>query len=157
MTPKGQDYNQLYIGETARPLDTRIKEHLSCCQSLSAVREHKLNTGHQSSIRDVQILELEENWHSIKNQRGHQHIKGKPSLNRDISQELPPVMLVSCDTTVKFSSLKKSYERQPKYTEKTRKFLEMSIIYQIYTLDLQMHPQRRILVFCDVFKYIYIC
>ena len=42
--------DQHYIGETARTLGTRIKEHLSCRQPLSAISEHKLNTGHQCSM-----------------------------------------------------------------------------------------------------------
>ena len=36
--------DQHYIGETARTLGTRIKEHLSCRQPLSAISDHKLNT-----------------------------------------------------------------------------------------------------------------
>ena len=47
--------DQHYIGETARKLGTRIKEHLSCRQPLSAISEHKLNTGHQCSMNDVNI------------------------------------------------------------------------------------------------------
>ena len=38
--------------ETARTLGTRIKEHLSCHQPLSAISEHKLNTGHQCSMKN---------------------------------------------------------------------------------------------------------
>ena len=33
-----------------------LKEHLSCRQPLSARSEHKLNTGHQCSMRDVKTL-----------------------------------------------------------------------------------------------------
>ena len=55
------DCNQPYIAETARPLGTRIKEHTSCRQPQLAVSEHKLNTGHQNSMRDVKVLDLEEN------------------------------------------------------------------------------------------------
>ena len=33
--------------------------------SHSLVSEHKLNTGHLCSIKDVNILDLEENWHRI--------------------------------------------------------------------------------------------
>ena len=76
--------NQDYIMcETARPLDARVKEHLSCRKPLSAISEHKVNTGHRRSVRDEHI-----NWHrrNIKEAR-------EASLNRDIGQELPPVML----------------------------------------------------------------
>ena len=48
-------------------------------QPLSLVSEHKLNTGHQCVIRDVTILDLEENWHrgkikeAINIHRGSRH------------------------------------------------------------------------------------
>ena len=57
--------NQHYIGETARPLGTPVKEHLSCREPLSVTSEHNLNTGYQCSMRDVK-----ENWHRRKT-RGH--------------------------------------------------------------------------------------
>ena len=58
--------DQHYIGETARTLGTRIKEHLSCRQPLSAISEHKLSTGHQCSMKDVHILDHGKNWHRRK-------------------------------------------------------------------------------------------
>ena len=83
------DCNQHGIGERARPLGTRIKEHISCRQPLSAISEHKLNTGHQCSIRDINILYREENWHSRKIKRpsiyrgeavfNHRHWPGTPA------------------------------------------------------------------------------
>ena len=75
------DCNQHCIAETARPLGTRIKEHL-------AVNEHNLKTGHQCAMRDVKILDSKEKWHRRKI-KDHKHTRGEPVLNR----ELPPVML----------------------------------------------------------------
>ena len=65
------DCNQHYIGETVRSLGTQVKEHLSCRQPLSAISKHKLNSGHQCSmtLRDVKIVDLEENWHGKKSKR----------------------------------------------------------------------------------------
>ena len=97
------DCNQHYIGETTRPLGTQIKEHLLCPQPLSAVREHKLNTGHQCAMRDVNIVDLEENWHRREIKEAINIYREKPSLNRDIGQELPL--------------------RQQKYTENKESFL----------------------------------
>ena len=57
------DCDQHYMGETARPLGTQVKEHLSCRKYLSSVGDQRLNTGHQCSMRDVQILDLEETWY----------------------------------------------------------------------------------------------
>ena len=85
--------DQHYIGETARTLGTRIKEHLSCHQPLSAISEHKLNTGHQCSMKDVNILDHEENWHRRKIKEVINIHRKKPTLNRDVVQELPPVLL----------------------------------------------------------------
>ena len=59
------DCNQLYI-EEQQDHWARIKEHISCHQPLSAVSEHKLNTGHQCSMTDVTFLDREENGHRRK-------------------------------------------------------------------------------------------
>ena len=85
--------NRHYIGETARTLGTRIKEHLSCCQPLSAISEHKLNTGHQCAMKDVKILDHEENWHKRKIKEVINIHRGKAMLTRDVGQELSPVLL----------------------------------------------------------------
>ena len=75
------DCNQHYIREPARPLGTQIKVHLLCRQPLSTVSEHKLNTGHQCSMRDVQILDLEENWYRRKRPLTHKGETGALARN----------------------------------------------------------------------------
>ena len=90
---KCPEYDQHYIGETARTLGTIITEHLSCRQLLSAISEHKLNTGHQCSVKAVNILDHEENWHRRKIKEAINIHRKKPTLNRDVGQELPPVLL----------------------------------------------------------------
>ena len=57
---------------------------------LSAIIEHKLNTGHQCSMKNVKILDHEENWHRKKIKEA---INVHREKNRDIGQELPPVLL----------------------------------------------------------------
>ena len=76
-----RECDQHYIGETARRLGKRIKEHLSCRQPLSAISEHKLNTGHQCSKKDVKLLECEENWHRRKIKAAINIHREKPTLN----------------------------------------------------------------------------
>ena len=93
MTYNAQNVTNTIIGETAKTLGTRIKEHLSCRQPLSAISEHKLNTGHQCSMKDVNILDHEENWHRRKIKEAINIHRKKPTLNRDVGQELPPVLL----------------------------------------------------------------
>ena len=86
-------YNQHYIDETATSLDKRIIEHLPCRHHLSAVSEHKLNTGHQCSMKELQILDFEERCHRRKIKETVRIRNGRPALDKDIGQELPPVML----------------------------------------------------------------
>ena len=85
--------DQHYIRETARTLGTRIKENLSCRQPLSAISEHKLNTGHQCSMKDVKILDHEENWHRRQIKEAINIHREKPTHNRYFGQELPSVLL----------------------------------------------------------------
>ena len=85
--------DQHYIGEPVRTLGTIIKEHLSCRQPLSAISKHKLNTGHQCSMKDVKILDHEENWHRREIKEAINIHREKPTQNRDVGQELPPVLL----------------------------------------------------------------
>lgn len=57
------------------------------------ISEHKLNTSHQYSMKDVKIPKYEENWYRRKIREAINIHRGKPSLNRDVGQELSPVML----------------------------------------------------------------
>ena len=54
---------------------------------------HTLNTGQQCSLKDVNILDHENNWHRRKIKEAINIHREKPTLNRDVGQELPPVLL----------------------------------------------------------------
>ena len=90
---------------------TQIKKHVSCRQPLSTISKHKLNTGHQCSLRDVQMLNLEENWHRRKiketiNIYGEAITKQRHCPETLAGQAPASVTWCrSCDTTVKFSPL----------------------------------------------------
>ena len=61
--------------------------------SPTPIIEHKMNSGHWCLTRDVQILDLEENWHRRKIKEAINIHREESSLNRDIGQKLPLVML----------------------------------------------------------------
>ena len=56
-------------------------------------REHKLNTGHQCSMKDIKILDHEENWHRRKIKEAINIHRERPTLNLDVGQEIPQVLL----------------------------------------------------------------
>ena len=78
-----------YIGETARPLQTRLQEHQS--RPSSAIYEHIHATGHSITPEDTKILTTEP--HTTKRKvKEAIHIKmRRPSLNRDSGSDLPSV------------------------------------------------------------------
>ena len=82
-----------YVGETARTLGTRFKEHTDGKHTSSAVWEHIDATGHSYSMDKVKILAREDNFFHRKIREAlkiHQHL---PSLNRDRGLEMPPTLL----------------------------------------------------------------
>ena len=85
--------DQHYIGETDRIFRTRTKELLSCRQPIAAINEKKLNADRQFSVMDVSNLGHEENWHRRKINKAINIHTVKPTQNRGVGQELPPVLL----------------------------------------------------------------
>ena len=81
------DCSETYIGETARPLGTRLKEHQS--RANSAVCEHLCGQNH--IIGESSVIGSEQ--HGLKRKvKEAIHIKQRrPSLNRDTGMELPPI------------------------------------------------------------------
>ena len=78
-----------YIGETARPLDTRLKEHQS--RSNSAIYEHCDNTGHCITPDTTKVLVSEDHQMKRKVREAIEIKRRQPTLNRDGGLELPPV------------------------------------------------------------------
>ena len=90
----------LYIGETARQLGTRIEEHKKIASS--AIHEHIERTGHRIDWDNIKIIDKEQDTIKRKIKEAI-HIKlKKPSLNRDQGLDLPPIynQLLSHDLTI---------------------------------------------------------
>ena len=80
-----------YVGETKRPLKTRFKEHTRLTPPLSAVGEHRRDTGHNISTEHLKVLECEENWFRRRVKEAIHIKKNNPMLNRDKGMELPAI------------------------------------------------------------------
>ena len=77
------DCDNHYVGETARSLETRFKEHTDGKHLSSAVCEHMNNTGHKVHFEDVKVLAQEDKTIPRKIREAlkiHQH---QPTINRD--------------------------------------------------------------------------
>ena len=76
-----------YIGETARPLATREKEHHT--RGDSAVYCHHQTTDH--SFGEASVLSMEQNYTKRQVKEAIFIKKYKPGLNRNQGYELPPI------------------------------------------------------------------
>ena len=83
-----------YIGETGRPLKTRLKEHQKSAKVgdlKSALSQHQLETGHRVNFEEVKVIQQVA---FLKNRKVAEaiHIRTqKPALNRDQGYELPRI------------------------------------------------------------------
>ena len=96
------DCEEAYVGETARALHNRVKEHTSTRRaSLTAVGEHCKNTGHTISWDNIRVLATETHASRRKIREAIEIASLNPPLNRDIgAYELPSVyrgLLTRCD------------------------------------------------------------
>ncbi len=87
--------NKEYIGETARSLETRHKEHTDGKHPSSAINEHLTTSGpgHSVQIEDAKILAVEDNIHARRLREAMKIHKRLPVLNRDTGADIPPIML----------------------------------------------------------------
>ncbi|KAL9965123.1 hypothetical protein ACROYT_G028877 [Oculina patagonica] len=84
---------KVYIGETGRPMQDRIKEHdrdirLARTQT-SAVAEHTNNTGHYPLWNEVKFIDRDQHWYKRRVKEAI-HIRLHPNnINRDNGIEIP--------------------------------------------------------------------
>ncbi|KAL9965919.1 hypothetical protein ACROYT_G029786 [Oculina patagonica] len=84
---------KVYIGETGRPMQDRIKEHdrdirLARTQT-SAVAEHTNNTGHYPLWNEVKFIDRNSHWYTRRVKEAI-HIRLHPNnINRDSGIEIP--------------------------------------------------------------------
>ena len=83
----------VYIGETGRPVQERMKEHerdvrLARCQT-SAVAEHANATGHGPSWNDVKFIDRDPHWHTRRVKEAIQIRLHPNNINRDNGIEIP--------------------------------------------------------------------
>ncbi|KAL9965271.1 hypothetical protein ACROYT_G029046 [Oculina patagonica] len=87
------EYGKVYIGETGRPMQDRIKEHdrdirLARNQT-SAVAEHTNNTGHYPLWNEVKFIDRDSHWYTRRVKEAI-HIRLHPNnINRDSGIEIP--------------------------------------------------------------------
>ena len=87
-----EDCHKCYIGESARPLGKRIKEHITTrSSSTSAVSEHLKTAKHHFDPDKVKILARKPKDFSRKILEAIHIRKEKPALNRDKGLALDPV------------------------------------------------------------------
>ena len=87
-----EDCHKCYIGESARPLGKRVKEHITTrSSSTSAVSEHLKTEKHHFDPNKVKILARETKDFARKILEAIHIRKEKPALNRDKGLDLDPV------------------------------------------------------------------
>ena len=96
---KCQDCPQHYIGETARNLGQRLKEHQRKTGTLTAVGEHIHTLNHHINPEETKVLGREDKFWRRKIHEAITIKALQPPLNRDQGYHLPPIFddLVSCD------------------------------------------------------------
>jgi hypothetical protein len=85
------DCKKEYIGETARTLDIRFKEHTARKYSNSPLKEHMEATGHKCSMQNVKVIEKEDNWFRRRVKEAIHIRRSRPTVNRDAGMELPHI------------------------------------------------------------------
>jgi hypothetical protein len=89
-----------YIGESGRPLKTRLKEHQKSVKDLtptSAVAAHAQNEQHHIDWENIKIMDKEQNLVARKIKEAI-HIRNfKPMMNRDTGVELPHIYDIVLD------------------------------------------------------------
>jgi hypothetical protein len=82
---------ETYVGETARTVKTRLKEHTRHAGPLTAIGEHCLNTGHQITESNIKVIGREDYLWKRKIKEAIEIMQKQPTLNRDTGYYLPPM------------------------------------------------------------------
>ena len=85
--------SRVYIGETGRPMQDRIKEHHRDIRlartETSAVSEHAHNTGHKPLLNEVTFIDRDP-YHYTRRVKEAIHVRLHPNnINRDSGIEIP--------------------------------------------------------------------
>jgi hypothetical protein len=91
---------QTYIGETARALGTRVKEHQKLeGTNITAVGDHLKATGHHLETENNKILARDNGYWSRKYREAIEIAQARPVLNRYTGLYIPPIYhtLLSAD------------------------------------------------------------
>ena len=89
---KCDDCESSYIGETARSLGTRYKEHCATNRTvIMAVGEHCKNTGHSISWDNIKVVGNESSYWRRKIKEAIEIRCQAPQLNRDQGLDLPRI------------------------------------------------------------------
>ena len=80
-----------YVGEMARALAVRVKEHARTTGTKTAVGEHLEEKGHTINTEKTKIIYKEDNTIKRKVKEAIKIIKRQPTLNKDPGYELPPI------------------------------------------------------------------
>ena len=97
--------SKVYIGETGRAMQDKIKEHdrdihaqLACAQT-SAVSEHANETGHLPIWKEVKFIDRDPHWYTRRVKEAI-HIRLHPNnINRDSGIEIPEAWIPTESTT----------------------------------------------------------
>lgn len=88
---------KVYIGETGRTIDTRLKEHKRHLRLIqptkSAIAEHALDTLHDINFEKTKTISKTKNWKSRKIREAIEIIKHPNNFNRDNGYELSDTWL----------------------------------------------------------------
>ena len=88
------DCDSTYVGETARALDARIKEHSSIKRAtLTAVAEHCKEHEHSFTWENISVLAREDNTNRRRIREALEIQQSSASLNRDTGLTLPKIYL----------------------------------------------------------------
>jgi predicted GIY-YIG superfamily endonuclease len=88
---KCEQCNKTYIGESARPLKKRIKEHQDVNHNITGIGEHIVNMSHSFNKKHMSVIVKEEDTVKRKVKEALLIRRKRPELNRDLGIELPPI------------------------------------------------------------------